>query len=75
MASDKGDCDALICRPDATLDLRSGGDIWCVINNVSDLAELNRFDDVGIVISGGEEEKIGVKNYDEIDRIFEAISN
>jgi len=46
-----------------------------VINNVSDLAELNRFDDVGIVISGGEEEKIGVKNYDEIDRIFEAISN
>lgn len=50
-----------------------GVEIWWLVNSSDQLRSLEHLPDCTIAVTGGEEDKIGVKNYDELDEIFSLI--
>jgi len=51
-------------------DLRDGYNIFLDITDL-DFAHLDALPDCGLVIQGGEEEKVGVKSFDDLDKLYE----
>ena len=49
-----------------------GIEIFLDITNI-DLSDFDKLGSYGIVIQGGEEEKVGVKSYDELDELYELL--
>lgn len=68
------DVEAVIISRAEDLTEVNGNERWFVFNETSDLKELSSHID-GLVIRGGSEEKIGLKNYDEIDVLVEMAQN
>ncbi len=48
-------------------------EIFVDVNNTP-LEKIKKLDNVGLVIQGGEEEKVGFKDFDELDQLFEWLS-
>ena len=70
VAPDDGACEGLIINE--IENVSDDSSLWKMIGQPS---EVNDLDDriSGVVISGGDEEQTGVKNYDVIDEIFDAL--
>jgi len=49
-----------------------GVDVYFDISDL-DLSKLNKLPNFGIVIQGGEEEKVGVKSFDDLDELYETL--
>jgi len=45
--------------------------IYCPVDQVDEL--LDQIQPIGLNVKGGEEEKVGVKSFDELDEVFEAL--
>lgn len=73
IAPDEGNCDRIIASHNESLpESLTGVPVWRHVSGVHDLASLQE-GTAGVVIVGGEEEQTGVKDYDEIDQLFEAL--
>ena len=54
--------------------LTSGKEVFLdAIFTASDLDQINNLGFAGIILKGGEEEKVGFKSYDELDEILESL--
>lgn len=48
-------------------------DLWWIVNSPHQLHALEKLPNCTIAVTGGDEHKVGVKNYDELDEIFEKL--
>ncbi len=55
------------------ISVNSSADLWVEISNMNEFKAISEKVDLvsGVVIAGGDEDKVGVKNYDEIDTLIE----
>lgn len=53
----------------------SEADLWWIVNSPEQLRSLERLPDCTIAVTGGDEDKVGVKNYDDLDEIFEKLES
>jgi len=49
--------------------LQIDGNTFCPVDKAAAIGDLS--DDIGIIISGGDEEEVGLKNYDDLDDILD----
>ena len=50
-----------------------GTDKWWLVNSPDQIATLDSAPDITIAVAGGDEDKVGVKNYELLDAIFESL--